>query len=265
MQAVSIAIIVVVLNGLLYLGPFYQALGAGAVLSISGLANIAAAAISVWLGFRLWQSSRRGESMRLIWGSLTGGLILWVLAEIIWDAYQVAQNLEKPSASPADIAWILGYIAIFVGLIVRIRSLHMRITKPWQYSVLAAFGLLAVLVVIYVMIPIFNATHGAASYVGFSGLFYAGCDLVLAFLSLLLVLVLQGGLLSKPWAAIAGACFCIAVSNLLYAFALAHGIFQVGPAAGLDLISYVIDMSYTLAYVLMALGLYLQANMLDAI
>jgi hypothetical protein len=87
----------------------------------------------------------------------------------------------------------------------------------------------------------------------------------MACLALVLVLVLKGGLLSRPWTAIALGCFFAATSNLLYAFALSQGIFQVDPAAGLNLISYLVDTSYTFAYVMTALGLYLQARLQDAI
>jgi len=80
-----------------------------------------------------------------------------------------------------------------------------------------------------------------------------------------LVLVLDGGLLSRPWITIAMGCFCISLSDLLYAFALSRGIYLVASPDGLNLISYVVNVSYTLAYVLLALGVYLQARLLDAI
>lgn len=264
-QAVIIAALFSIANGLLYLAPIYRLVGATTVLSIGSLTNIAAALIGVWMGVRLWQSARRGESLWLIWGSLTTGLILWIVAEITWDVYQLSRGIEMPSASPSDIAWGLGYLAVIAGLILRIQTFRMRPTKAWQFAVLAAFGILAILAVIYIVIPSLNTTPGGPSYEKLSGLFYAACDLVLAFLAILLVLVLDGGLLSKPWTAIAVACFCIALSNLLYVYALAHDIFQVNPAAGLDSLNYLIAIFYTFAYILMALGLYLQASLQDAI
>jgi hypothetical protein len=249
----------------LFSTPVYRMIGADTVLVINGLTNIAAASISIWMGFRLWQSTKRGDSQRAIWGSLTAGLIIWAIAEITWDLYQLLQGIKQPTTSLADIAWILGYLAVIVGLILRLRTFRMRLTKPWQFALLTGFGLLAILAVIFIIIPIMNKPQSGFSYDKFIGLFYAVFDLVMAFLALLLVMVLQGGLLSKPWAAIALGCFCVATSNLLYAFALSHGIFQVNPAGGLDLLSYSIVISYTCAYVLMALGLYLLARLQDAI
>jgi hypothetical protein len=264
-QALITAIIIMVLNGLLFITPVYQMIGADTVLVINYLTNIAAALIGIYLGFRLWKSTKRGESQRMIWGSLTVGLILWVVAEITWGLYQLLRGIKQPTTSPADIAWILGYLAVIAGLVQRLRTFRMWPTKLWQFAILASFGLLAVLVVNNIIIPILNKPQSGVSYDKFISLFYAVFDLVIAFLALLLVMVLQGGLLSKPWAAIALSCLCVAISNLLYAFALSHGIFQIHPAGGLDFLSYSIYISYTGAYILMALGMYLQARLMDAI
>lgn len=265
MQALTLAVFVITLNGLVYISPIYRRVGADAVLWVNNLTNILAALLSVWLAFRLWQSSRPGESLRIVWGSFLVGLVLWAIAEIAWDSDQLLLNIKVPSTSPADIAWVLGYIALIFGLVLRIYTFRMRLTKPWQYAVLAVSGVLAVLAVVYVIVPILQEPQSGIPYDKFVDLFYAIGDVILAFLALLLVLVLEGGLLSKPWSAIALACFCIGVSDLLYSFAVAQGIYQVDPAAGLNLLSYVVDTSYTFAYVLLALGLYWQARLLDAI
>jgi hypothetical protein len=264
-QALIAAIIVMVLNGLLFITPVYRMVGADAVLWINSLTNVAAALISVWLGFRLWRSFQRGEVLGTIWGSLTIGMILWTIAEIIWDSYQFLSDTKFPRSSPADIAWIPGYLAIIVGLTVRLHTLQMRPTKLWQFAVLAIFGALGIPLVIYVIAPILNDARTSVPLEKFIILFYLVGDLVLAFLALLLLLVLNGGLLSRPWLAIAFGCFCVAMSDLLYTFAISQGIYQESPTAGLDLISYVINTSYTFAYVLLTLGLYLQARLQDAI
>ena len=265
MQAISTAVFVVALNALIYIPPVYRRVGADTVLWINNLTSIGAAFLSVWLAARLWLAARRGESLRKMWGSLLVGLILWAIAELIWDSYQLILNVKLPSTSVADVAWIAGYIALIVGLSLRIYTFRMRPTKAWQYAVLAISAVLASLAVIYVIVPILSAPESGVPYDKFTGLFYAVGDVILAFLALFIVLVLKGGLLSRPWTAIALACFGIGVSDLLYAFASAHGIYQVDPSAGLNWVSYVIDTSYTFAYVLMALGLYLQARLLDAI
>jgi len=264
-QAVTSALILITLNALVYLPPVYRWAGADVVLWINNLTNVGAALISTWLGFRLWRSFQRGEIQRLVWGSFLAGLILWTIAEIIWDSYQLFYGTTLRSASLVDIFWILGYIAMIIGLVLRLHTFKMRLTKTWQYACLAVFGVLVVLATIYLIIPAMSATQTGISYQKFVDLFYPVGDVVLAFLALVLVLLLEGGLLSRPWATIALGCFCIAASDLLYAFALSHGIYQIDPAARLDLLSYLIDTSYTFAYILVTLGLYLQARLLDAI
>jgi len=141
----------------------------------------------------------------------------------------------------------------------------MRLSKAWQYASLAAFGVIVVLAGVYLIIPALNVSKTGITYKTFVDLFYPVCALVVAGLALLLVLLLDGGLLSRPWVVIATACFFVALSNLLYAFAFSQGLYQVNPAGGLDVLSYLVDLSYSAAYVLMALGIYLQAHLQDVI
>lgn len=256
---------VIALNACLYTAPIYRLVGADAVLWVNNLTNVAAAMLSVWLAWRLWRSFRRGEILGTIWGSLAIGLALWTVAELVWDFYQFVLGAQAPSVSPADLAWVLGYIALISGLVLRLVSLRMRLRKAWQFVVLALFAILTIPVFIYFILPILNDTNGGLSLAKLVDLIYPLGDLVLAFMALLLVLVLEGGVLSRPWTAIALGCFCVGASDLLYAYAVWRGIYQAGPAAGPDLLSAVIDTSYTFAYVLVALGLYLQARMQDAI
>src|SRR5512142_2232787 len=93
-QAVIAAILIILLNGLLYLPLIYQWVSADGVLWLNNLTNIAAALLSAWLGLRIWRSFQRGESLRTVWGSLAIGLVLWALAEIIWDSYQMFLGIK---------------------------------------------------------------------------------------------------------------------------------------------------------------------------
>jgi hypothetical protein len=264
-RAVITAVILIALIGLLHVPPIYRTIGADVVLWIEYLINISAALISVWLGFLLWRSFHRGEILSMIWGSLTSGLILWTIADLIWGSGQLFLQDKVHYSSLANIAWIFGYFAVIMGLVLRLYTFQIRPKKPWQFAILAAFGVLTIWVIIYFIIPILNDTKTSNSYEKLINLFYPIADLTLAFLALLLFLVLDGGLLSKPWVAIALGCFFIATSDLIYAFAIWQGIYQVDPSAGLDFAGYVINLSFTLAYVLTALGLYLQARLQGAI
>ena len=52
-QAQAIALVVILVNGLLFSGPLYRLVGADIALGINNLSNIVAALISIWLGYRL--------------------------------------------------------------------------------------------------------------------------------------------------------------------------------------------------------------------
>jgi len=264
-QALAIAFAVIVINAMLYLPPVYRLAGGNTVLWLNNLTNIAAALISAWFGYHLFRSFHRGENQRVIWAFLLAGLVLWMIAEIAWDSDQLIFGDLLPSASLADGAWILGYVAVVIGLVLSMRAFRMRPSKPWQFAVLAVFGVVVIMAATYLIIPALNQTQAGFSYKTIVDLAYPLGDLVMGFIALVLVLVLDGGMLSRPWTTVAMGCFCIAVSDLLYAFALSRGIYQVDPPDGLNLISYIVNVSYTLAYVLLALGVYLQARLLDAV
>lgn len=260
-MAAAIAILVIVLVAVLSLGPVYRLIGAHNVLWVYDLVNIGAALFATWLALLLWRSFRRGETLSLVWGGVAIGLVMWSAGEIIWSSDQLLFGNKLPYPSAADVLWIGGYLPTILALAVRLATFQMRLTRPFQFAVLGLFVLGVIPAVNYVILPILSDDQAGSQLEKLINVLYPVGDIVLALFALLLVLVLSGGLLLRPWGLIALGYLGFAASDLLYAFAVWQGFYQVDPALGLDFTSYAINLLYTAAYVLVGLGLYQMADM----
>jgi hypothetical protein len=262
--ATSIALAAIAAIGLLYTNPIYRLAGPQTVLWIYDLAVILFSLAGVGLSFLLWRSFSQGEVLKTIWASLTLGLLLWTLGESMWSVDQLVFGEKLPYPSAADAAWLAGYVPLLVGLVLRYRSLQVQPKTGWRVAVLGAFLVLAALAVVFLILPIINSTDSGPLEQVVNVLYPIG-DLTVALVALLIMLALTGGALSMPWGLIAAGYFLVSVSDLLYAFAVGQEIYQVDPAFGVNFLTYVINFLYAVSYVIVALGIYMQARLQRAI
>jgi hypothetical protein len=259
--AAILAAFIIATTALLYIGPAYRLIGSQVVLWINDLTNVVVALVSTWLASLLWRTFRRGETLSIVWGYLTVGLVMWTAGEVIWSSDQLLFGNELPYPSTADVLWIGGYIPVILALAVRFFTFRIPLTRLWQYVILGSFLVGVVFAIKYVIIPSLTENLWAGPLEILVTTLYPIGDLIVALFALLLVLVLSGGLLFGPWRLIAVGYFCFAASDLFYALAILDQVYQVDPASGLNLISYSINLLYTAAYVLVALGLYQRARL----
>lgn len=264
-RAALLAVLVVTLVGWLYTPPVYRLLGGRTVLWIYDLANIAVACLGAWLAFLLWRSFKPGETLSIIWGFLATGLTLWALGEIIWSSDQLLFGEKLPYPSTADVVWLAGYVPVILALALRFRTFQMRLARPVQFAALSAFGLGAAFTILTVIVPILQDSQAGGTLEKLVNVLYPIGDLTVAFFALLIVLVLMGGKLVGAWGLIAFGYLSLAISDVLYAYGVWQGTYQVDPALGLDFMSYLINLLYTASYVLVALGLYQRARLQNAV
>lgn len=262
LRRVSATVVVAIgLIVLLYIKPVYQLAGPRTILWVYGLAMVASAALGTGLSGLLCRSFSRGEVLKRVWGSLTLGLLLWTIAEVIWSYDEILAGGRLPYSSLADIAWIAGYIPVAFALIARYRSLRMTPGSGWRLALFWVIVTLATLIAVVVTASIL-ATDGPVSFPErMVNALYAIGDLAVAIGALLIAIMLTGGALSVPLGVIAAGCFCVAVSDLLYALAILHGTYQVAPMAGVNLPTFVVNILYIAAYLIIDAGLYLQARL----
>jgi diguanylate cyclase (GGDEF)-like protein len=87
---------------------------------------------------------RRHGRVRRAWLLLAAGLLLWLVGDLIWDAYAIRDS-EAPTLSPADIAYFIAYpLMVFaIWRMLRIRSPRGNREVVLDGLALAAAGALA--------------------------------------------------------------------------------------------------------------------------
>jgi len=250
----------VLVMGVIYLPPVYQSIGARAVLWIYGLTLTLSALLGVALSFTLWRSFRPGEVLWKIWAYISLGLVLWTIGEAIWLYDQLLGHESLPSPSIADIAWVAGSFLLVIGLYLRFRTLRMTPKKGWRSGLLTVVVIIGILAAVFVILPIVRSETYTLPINLLVYVFYSIGDLTLVFMTLSITLVLIGGRLSLPWGLIAFGFFIVGLSDLLFAFSVWEGIYQMAPQGQLNIISSATNITYLAAFACIDAGLYLQAQ-----
>lgn len=250
---------------LIYIPGISSLLGPLLALAIYDLIVIVTAVCAAYLATRLWRNYERGEMLSMIWGNIAAGLILWSVGEIIWSSDQLFGGNSLPYPSMADVLWILGYLPFILAFGLRLYTLKITPNKGWQIAILVLYMLLFFFATGFIIAPIFTDSSTTRVFEKTINLLYPIGDLIVGFLAVSLVMVLIGGTLFSSWGIIALGFLCVAVSDLLYAWAIWQGTFQANPAEGTDLGSFTINLLYVASYMFVAIGLYRQAKSTNAI
>jgi len=241
---------------------FSASVGAQFIQLVNSFANPLAALICAGLALVLWRSFRKTEVLRRVWGLLGLGLLMWGIAEIIFAYYDMTGS-EVPVPSLADLLWVPGYLPLFVALYLRYATL--RVAPPrWQVVALAVSVLVALIVsVLLVIVPNVNLSEGDPASIALSILYPVG-DLLIVLGVGLTVLVLFGGELSRPWLIIALGFVAIAIADSLYYYGYATGLYD-SDLIPVTLVTAISDSCYFGGYVLIGLGLFVQARLQRAL
>jgi hypothetical protein len=242
----------------MHIGPAREAAGPTATTWFLDLSNVLLALIATVLMALLWRSFESGETLRVVWGLLALGMLLWTVGEALWAYYELVLE-EDPYPSLADAAWVLGYIPLGIGLFLRFRSLRTVPNRIELLEIGSAFGLLVIVSVIFVIEPIVTADYDPIEL--FVGALYPIGDLVIAFVALLSVFVLSGGEFSRPWLIIAVGFLTVSVADQLFSYADWKGTYLSGADSGTNLITALVDIPYFASYVIIGLGAALQARL----
>jgi hypothetical protein len=255
LAAVGIGIILII--AVLYISPIYKAFGNNTVAIIYDLTTVFLAGLATVLMGLMWRTFERGTPLWIVWGTLTLGMLLWTVGEVLW-AYNEIILEEDLYPSIADAAWVAGYIPLFIGFSLRFRSLG---AMPSLDDLVTGGGFfLAILIVgvAFVLGPIATENYGTRTE-QIHNIIYPVGDLALAFAVMLSVIALVGGALSYPWTMLAVGFLVTSAGDLMYSYATWNDYYFTG-SRGTNLATYLSDVPYLAAYVVIAFAMIMQVR-----
>jgi hypothetical protein len=246
-MAIGTAVLLVALYCYLYLAkPF-----AANVLDLAttGMIVLAALAAAI-LGVLVWFCYGAASPPRRVWSSYALALCGWVLAECIW-MYEYTMG-RADSIGPADVFWVVSY-AFFAAAMYHQYVLIYRPPRRVGAAFLV-FCILAMLIFTWLFAVWLAGTVGRGLDVDtLVPAFYAVGDFAIALAALLLAFSFRNGALGRPWLGL----LFFAFSDFLYAWLDISGLYSWSVAQG-NTLTLLTDALYFVAYLVVALGCYLQ-------
>ncbi len=238
-------------------------IGGGRVALIGkDFANIIFSLIAFWYFYSAWSTSDARDVSKQIWGQFAAGILLWAVAEIIWGYYEVFLEIEVPYPSLADLLWIPGYLPLFGGLIMRYRMFNVKLDTRQVFSLILVIVLFLLATIYFVIQPIVTEFDPERLFESLLNLFYPMGDLILFVLATLILFSFEKGRFAVTWMFIALGFITVSVSDLIFSYTSWYGYYY--PDGNINFISFFVDATYALSYLLLALGIYAYNLLLKA-
>ncbi len=228
----------------------------------SDIAAVACALAASFLFIRAWKAMSEEEVSKRVWGLVTLGIVLWTLAEAIWGFYELVLKLEIPYPSIADIAWLLGYVPLYMALLLRYRSFESSASALQKRLVLAFIVLYSAALVYYVAIPIVQGFDPSLLSESLTNVAYPLADWGLCVLTLTIIFSLERGRFATVWHLFGLGILLSATADLAYFYADWNDLYY--PGGQLNLLSGVIDGIFNLSYLLLGLSIYAYGILAEA-
>lgn len=223
------------------------------------LLSVLAAALSPAILFNICRHNKLPPGVKFYWRLILTGFVLWVLAEFAWFYYEVLQGGEI-SSLPL-VFWVVGYAFLLTGIYKLYRYYSIELTareKKWLMGTSAFFLALAVYKVLWPIIVDFSAASWAESLFY---IVYPFLDISLVLLTLLMAFSLGKGRLGVAWRMLTAGFIGIALSNMAFVYLAWNEIYY--PDGVHTFSSLASDYFYVMSYLVVALGFYAYATMLD--
>ena len=184
------------------------------------------------------------------WQLLLVGLVLWTLADLIWGIEEIWGLSQESYFSFADFIWIVGYVPIAMAIwfyLPRLRSLLRDIRKVIVLTIICVLPMGAFVLQLVSLLSSPELVEDGL--VVLTPAIYPALDLILAGGGLLIAICSRRQTWRWPWFLIGGALVLWSYSDAWYAIVVLQDWFYTQP-----LIRLSVDLSYTVAYLILAVG-----------
>ena len=217
------------------------------------LAALAAACVAALV----WRRYGKSTLPRGIWRDLMLALLGWAVAEAIWFWAYYLGGEELAAFGLADLFWVISYGLFASALLRQYISIYRPRREIWiAYLALSAASVLTFAFLFSMWLA--NANRVAFTLQTLVNSFYPIGDIALSIGALVLAYSFRDGALGRPWLGLLAFTF----SDLLYTLLNASGTYAWSLVEG-NFLTAVTDISYLAAYLVMALGCYLQLILLS--
>lgn len=246
--AYAVAITAVVLFALNAFGVFFTSPDTANGRLISSMVTVvfafAATSALIYMRFFLLKLNRKWAGH---WAWMAAGFGLWLIAEIVW--MYLALGEEPQGLTPADALWLLGYVAMFIGLIGANLG-TIVVFKPRDTLAALGFSALALAIVVFVLLPSLSADAPLLEKAVQT--FYPIGDIAVVFLAFRLATTFMGSRLRTAWGVLLAGLVLFAIADAWMAYLNLYDLKNIGDPS---------DFVYNASYILVAMGALLFESM----
>jgi hypothetical protein len=189
---------------------------------------------------------------KIAWMLILLGLFLFIIAESIYGINEIYfPELSDNYPGLADIFWSLGYIPIFIGMVMMLTGYKrsgLPMGHPALYIVISLLILIITLLTIFfVLIPIFNDDETSTLAKVFYS-FYPIADLFIVIPAAILIYITSlfgSSIITKPWKYLTIGFVLFTFSDLLFAYLDWKGLYGSGN---------LIDLGWNVGYLLFGMS-----------
>ena len=215
---------------------------------VGALAPIATGGIAM-AGVAMALKTAKGEGRRS-WQMLMAGISLWVMADVIWGLQEIWGLTQEVYFSFADLLWIVGYIPIGASIWFYLPVLGNLLRDRRKVIVLAISCALPLVVFGVQLVSILSSPEiKEDGLIVLVPAVYPILDAVLAGGGLLIAIYSRHQTRRWPWLLIGASLVLWAYSDILYAITALNDSYSEDVLLRLP-----VDLSYTLAYLILAVG-----------
>ena len=223
-------------QSLLLLGLIVAATAANSIIFFAGtearvvyseLIIIASASIAASLGILLaYRQILHNRSHSKAYICLAVGLVLWLLADIIWASYELVFHVAAPIPSLSDILWLAGYPFFAYNLIATYRQFHSRFNKGVLLaSIIGNLIFIAYLISLTIGLSDFSSQESVWMFAVLIAYPIMNALLTIPALPILVGLWKERPW-SIPWTFKSLSLFCIVITDSWFAFIILSGLYE---------------------------------------
>src|SRR5215211_3522827 len=202
--------------------------GAETRIVYSELIIIASASIAAFLGILLaYRQVLHNRSHSKMYISLAIGLVLWLIADIIWASYELIFHVAAPIPSLSDILWLAGYPFFAYNLIATYRQFHNKFNnnRVLFASIIGNVIFIVYLASLTIGLSDFSSQAGVSMFAVLIAYPIMNALLTIPALSILIGLWKERPW-SIPWTFKSLSLFCIVITDSWFAFIILSGLYE---------------------------------------